>query len=156
TKIKEMVKEQIKSALASPRQLLRIALVSVIETSKQNPDKFQALRYNMPSSKAVETSLSQSSKVDGQDEQYLYRYANNDDNCEFLLDEAEQLYNKMLEDLANMCIDKTAAEEKNNTESASHSFQSISQLPDAQVEFRLGFYSYKGQASRPNFSAIDN
>ena len=53
----------------------------------------------MPSSKAVETSLSQSSAADNQNEQHLYQYAKNDDNCEFLLDEAEQLYNKMLEDL---------------------------------------------------------
>jgi hypothetical protein len=127
--------------------------VSIIETSKQNPDKFQALRYNMPSSKALETSLSQSSKVDGQGEQYLHRYPNNDDNCTFLIDEAEQLCNKMLEDLANICINKTAAEEKINTESALHSFQPITQLFDVEVGCRSGFISYRGQAYHPRFSA---
>jgi hypothetical protein len=81
------------------------------------------------------------------------RISNNDDNCEFLLDEAELLYNKMLED---MTIDMIAAEEKNNTESALHSFQSMTQLSDAQVEFRFGFYSYSGQAFRPSFDSTKN
>jgi chromosome segregation ATPase len=71
--IKEMVKEQIESVLASPRQLLRLALVSMIESSRKNPSMFQALHYNMPSTRAVILQRSFLRSDDNREEQHPNR-----------------------------------------------------------------------------------
>jgi hypothetical protein len=46
-----------------------------------------------------------------------------------LLDEAKQLYNRMIEASMNMC---TISEMTDNTESSSHSLQPLMELPDVQ------------------------
>jgi hypothetical protein len=106
--IKEMVKEQIESVLAAPRQLLRLALASMVESSRKNPSIFQALYYNMPSTRAVIVQRSFLQSVDDREEQQPNQYVNNgDDACEkLLLDQAELIYNQMLENIANTCINK--------------------------------------------------
>jgi hypothetical protein len=59
-------------------------------------------------------------------DQYLYQYTSEYDTSEnILLDEAEQLYNKMIE----AC---TISEMTDNTESSSHSLQPLMELPDVQ------------------------
>jgi hypothetical protein len=108
TKIKEMVKEQFEGALASPRQLLKLALVSMIESSRKNPSMFQALHYNMPTTRAAVVQRSFFQSGGSIEEQHQNQLVNNyDDACEkLLLGQAELIYDKMLEDFANICINK--------------------------------------------------
>jgi hypothetical protein len=131
TIVKKMVKEQIESALASPRQLLRLALASMIESSRKNPSIFQALRYNMASTKTVILQRSFLQSGNSREEQNPNQNVNNEDTCEkLLLDQAELIYNQMLEDIGNTCINQIT----NDTESSQpSSLQSPEELFDAQI-----------------------
>ena len=114
TKIKGMVKEQIEGALSSPKQLLRLALTSMMESSRKNPGLFQALHYNMPSTRAVITQQSFLQSGESQEERLSNQYVKNDSACEILLlEQAELIYNQMLENSANTCINQII----NDTES---------------------------------------
>jgi hypothetical protein len=133
TLIKEMVKKQIENALASPRQLLRLAIMSMIESSRKNPSMFQALRYNMPSTRAVIVQQSFLQSGDAREEQHSNQYVNNDgDVCEkLLLDQAQLIYNQMLEDMANTYINKIV----NDTESLRpSSIQPLKERSDLQYD----------------------
>jgi hypothetical protein len=130
-KIKEMVKEQIESGLASPGQLLRLALLSMIESSRINPSVFRALQYNMPSTRAAIVQRSFLQSLDSREIQHSNQNRNNDGACEkLLLDQAEGIYNQMLEDLANNCINKIA----NDTESPQSSSLISPEVLDAQYD----------------------
>jgi hypothetical protein len=109
-KIKEMVKEQIETnSLASPGQLLRLALLSMIESSRRNPSVFRALQYNMPSTRAAIVQRSFLQPLDSRKNQHSNQNGNNDDTCEkLLLDQTELIYNQMLEVFTNACITKIA------------------------------------------------
>jgi hypothetical protein len=133
TKIKEMVKEQFEGALASPRQLLKLALVSMIESSRKNPSIFQALHYNMPTTKAGVALRSFLQSGNSREEQNPNQNVNNeDDACEkLLLDQAELIYNQMLEDFANTCINKIANDPKSPQ---STSLQSPKELSDPHCD----------------------
>ena len=58
--IKQIVKQKIESIVCDPRRLLKIALASLFESSREHPGKFQALYYNMPSPLSMEQILSES------------------------------------------------------------------------------------------------
>lgn len=118
-KIKQIVREEIESIMSHPRRLLGFALASIFESSRKHPGKLQALYYNMPATRTLGRLSLHSPIGDRQDEQYLTHHLNNDDNFEeLLLDEAEQAYNRMVEELTGMCVDRI----ENGTESSSASF----------------------------------
>jgi len=115
TKIIEMAKEQIESAMASsPRQLLKLALASMVASSRKNPSMFQAMHYNMPSTRVIVAQRSFLQSGDILEEQHPNLYVSNDEGaCEkLLLDRAELIYNQMLEEFANTCINKIANDTK--------------------------------------------
>jgi hypothetical protein len=91
-KIKETIKREVSYVLKDPRQLLRIALISLIITSRKDPNKFHALYYNMniPPRALMEQALSVSSdniQLNHDDEDYE----------KVLLTESEILYNKIID-----------------------------------------------------------
>jgi hypothetical protein len=100
-------------------------LASIFESARKHPGKLQALYYNMPSTLSEVRSLSQSSI--SQNEQSSHYEYNEDPVEKLLLDEAEQLYNKIVEAYANKCINEIT----NDTESSSQTSQ-ILQVPDVQ------------------------
>jgi predicted transcriptional regulator len=103
-KIKQMIKQEIESIISNPRRLLQFALVSIFESSRKHPGKLHAMYYNMPTIRTMERSKGDSHHQDIQYEQYSYQHTNEYDTCEnILLDEAEQLYNRMIEESMNMC-----------------------------------------------------
>jgi predicted transcriptional regulator len=129
-KIKQMIKQEIESIISNPRRLLQFALVSIFESSRKHPGKLHAMYYNMPTIRTIERSKGDSHNQDIQYEQYPYQNTNEYDTCEsILLDEAEQLYNRMIEASMNMY---TISEMTDNTESSSHSLQPLMGLPDVQ------------------------
>lgn len=113
----QIVKQEIESVISNPRILLRLALASLFETSRKHPGKFQALYYNMPSHLSVEQILSISQNAS------MYEY-NENEGEKWLLDEAEQSYNRIVDAITNHCIDGMP----NDVESPSQ----ISQVPDMQ------------------------
>jgi hypothetical protein len=107
-KIKQMIKREIESIISNPRRLLRFALVSVFESSRRHPGKLHAMYYNMPT---IITKGLKSSEIS------IYKDAAADYNsCKnLLLDEAEQLYNRMIDE----CTTIRGNEMVNNSESSS-------------------------------------
>jgi hypothetical protein len=100
-KVKQAATQAIESVISNPRRLLRIALTSLFASSRKHPGKFQALYYNISSPYlTMEQILSQLSI--GQDvNKYIY---NENKDEKFLLDEAEQTYNSIVDGIANQCI----------------------------------------------------
>lgn len=124
-KVKQMIKQEIESIISIPRRLLQFALLSIFESSRKHPGKLQAMYYNMPTLGIVRRSSSTNAIVDSH-EQYLSEYTNEYDTWEkLLLDEAEQLYNRMIEESINMY---TINEMINNTESSTHSLPPLTEL----------------------------
>jgi hypothetical protein len=115
-KIKETIKQEILYTLKNPRQLVRIALISLILSSRKDPNNFHALYYNMniPPEALLAQALSVSSDnielktqnhIPSTDEQ------NSSSNCcdevdyeKILLAESEILYNKIIDIVINKTI----------------------------------------------------
>jgi hypothetical protein len=100
-KIKETIKREVSYILKDPRQLLRIALISLIISSRKDPNIFHALYYNMniPPRALVEQALSVSSdniQLDHDDDEANYE--------KVLLTESEILYNKIIDIVINKTI----------------------------------------------------
>jgi hypothetical protein len=72
-KIKQTIKREVESTLADHRQLLKLALVSLIESLRKDPRKFHALYYKMYSCSA-KSSPSSSSATTGYGGQEQYNH----------------------------------------------------------------------------------
>jgi predicted transcriptional regulator len=118
-KIKQMIKQEIECILLNPRRLLQFAIVSVFESSRKHPGKLHPMYYNMPT---MTTKGLKSEMAINQD-------AADYNTCEnLLLDEAEQLYNRMIEECMTICSNEMA----NNSESSSpRSLQPLGELSEA-------------------------
>ena len=156
-------KEQRKAleALADRRRLLRMAIQSVIELLRLDPQKFHAIYYN----------------------QSIIQPENNE---EPILVEAERLYGKMLENITNKIVinlnennssisfpQKESSEQNSDDMLMPSAFSytkeectlsdpedqvierdSIKERPDLPAAgHRMKFYPYSGQAWHPNFDA---
>jgi hypothetical protein len=102
TKIRQTVRQEIESIVSNPRRLLAAALASLFESSRKHPGKLQALYYNMSSPLSVEQLLLQPSY----NSQSLSPHGYNETE-KLLLDEAEQIYNNIVNAISNRCIDET-------------------------------------------------
>lgn len=134
-KIKQMIQQEIESIITNPRRLLQFALASIFESTRKHPGRLQAMYYNMPTIRTMGRSSStnaigDSPYQDNQYEQYLSEYAREYDAWEnMLLNEAEQLYNRMIGESMNMCSNEMTS----NTESSLHqSMQPLAEPPEVQ------------------------
>ena len=102
-KFKQMVKQEMENnVLQQPRSLLRIAIASIFESQRKNPEKLLALYYNISPTLSVEQLLSQSSISGNQSNPT--QFAHNNDSLEnLILDEAEQCYNRIVEAYVDKC-----------------------------------------------------
>ncbi len=108
--ISELYK-QMKSAGMNPehvmaipvRQLLRFAVASIFESGRKHPGKFHAMYYHMSTAEIqsmLRTSIGRNDHNSSQD-------GNNQDTPEkILLDEAEQVFNKLIDNITGKCIDE--------------------------------------------------
>ena len=116
---------------------MKFAILSIFESLRKDPRKFYALYNNMSSSSSAKSPSSSSSpKTTGIQQQHDYvpfmneQYLpiidySNEVICEkILLDESEELYDKMVEDLTNKTINDTAS----NSE-----LSSLSLLPRKEI-----------------------
>ena len=111
-KIRYAAKQAVKSVLLDSRQLLKFAILSVIESLRADPIKFDFLIHGMPSTLTISKSTIKDhpgSKV----KPFSY-YSNPNSYAETLkeaiMKEAANLYEKMLEEFTNETIANTAAD----------------------------------------------
>jgi hypothetical protein len=128
--IKQTIKREVEIILTDRRQLLKFAILSIFESLRKDPRKFYALYNNMSSSSSAKSpSLSSSPKTTGYgsiQQQYDYVPFMNEQNlpiidysneeiCEkILLDESEELYDKMVQDLTNKTISDVASDSESS------------------------------------------
>jgi hypothetical protein len=113
-KIKDVVKKTVAHTLMKYRGVLKIAFRSVIDSCRSDPIKFNILYHNLPlATRTTETQLILSDPINlndnglSTDKQSLYQHCNKDSVFEkLLLDEAEQFFSKMVEDLTQVCISR--------------------------------------------------
>lgn len=119
-KIKENVKQKVENNLTNPKKLLRLTLLALIESLRSDTSKFQVLYYQMstetttmPIALSQSQSLtpsygSQNYSVSNMDEQYLSQDYNSPTSAfeNFVLNEAERLYDKLLDDSLNKVSNK--------------------------------------------------
>ena len=105
----------MKGILRNSRELLKLALVSITESIRNNPSKFNFLFDGMsssPSSITLPIDYSGSSQ-NYSPYPYTYKQYPSQDNytkvyTDTLLDEAEKLYSKMVKDFTNKTISDPA------------------------------------------------
>ncbi|MGA9169441.1 MAG: hypothetical protein WBZ20_04765, partial [Nitrososphaeraceae archaeon] len=104
-KIRKTVEEKVHSVLSDRKMLLRLALLSLTESMRKDPDKFNAFIFcdNKSSSSTTQTrgySQHYDTAPYGQQQQ---QYPSQD--CiDVLLEEAEKLYNKLVKELVDESI----------------------------------------------------
>jgi hypothetical protein len=102
--IRHIVKHDMESIPSKPQMLLRLALASLSE--RNNRGKLRALYYNTFPPLSVEQVLLYPAKC--QNEQRTNQFGYNEDSLErLLLDEAEQLFNRIAEASTRKCTNET-------------------------------------------------
>ena len=157
-KVKQAIQGEIEYVLADRRRLLRMAIQSVIELLRLDPEKFHSYYYNQPTIQPE-----------------------NDE--EPLLIEAERLYEKMLENISNKVVtdlsDDTSSvsssAQKESSEQNSDDMRTFAKeertLSDTEYKgieknlfkerndvlsagHRMISFPYRGQAWHPNFDTV--
>jgi hypothetical protein len=103
-KIRNAVEEKVHSVLSDRKMLLKLALLSLTESMRKDPDKFNAFVFcdNKSSSPTTQTrgySQYYDTVPYGQQQQYPSQ-----DYIEVLLEEAEKLYNKLVKEFVDESI----------------------------------------------------
>jgi hypothetical protein len=98
-KIRKTVEEKVVSILSDAKPLLRIALLSLVESIREGPDRYSSLIYHNTSPPADYISQYYSSDSYGQQQQHPSQ-----DYIDVLIQEAEKLYNKLAKELGDESI----------------------------------------------------
>lgn len=113
----ELVNQTVKQSLTSHRYILKAAFLSVIDSCRRDPTKFNILYHNLPSS-ATTTSTplaefnmtlpydSSGLSPDEQHPYYQHKNANDVAYWKFLVDEAEQFFSRKIKELEQVCINQ--------------------------------------------------
>jgi hypothetical protein len=107
-KVKENIKREVEDTLTNSKKLIRLALLTLIESSRKDIDKFRLLCYQMSTdtmvigpSQPVTLSLSgdQNYSISNMNEKQFQDYNDPTEAFQnFVLDEAEKLYDKLIDD----------------------------------------------------------
>jgi hypothetical protein len=113
-KIRFMAKQTVKSALSDNRQQLKYAVLSIIDSMRADPIKFNSLIHGTP----LPLTISKPTIIDytGGSRNYhtnLFSHYSNQNGydeilAEVLVNEATKLYKKMVEDFTNQTISNAA------------------------------------------------
>jgi hypothetical protein len=105
-KIRNTVEEKVISILSDKKTLLKLALLSLTESMRKDPDKFNAFIFcdNKSSSSTTQTrGYSQYYDTVRYGQQQRQQYSSQD--CiDMLLEEAEKLYNKLAKELVDESV----------------------------------------------------
>ena len=124
-KIRKTVEEKVISILSNSKMLLKLALLSLTESMRKDPDKFNAFIFcdNKSSSSTTQTrgySQYYDTVPYGQQQQQY----SSQDCIDVLLEEAEKLYNKLVKEL----VDKSISDYASNISSSLPLLQSSNKL----------------------------
>ena len=117
-KVQFVAKQTVRSALSDSRQLLKFALLSIIESIRADPNKFNSLTHQMSSTMGI--SKSTIKNHEGSSNYYAtpYSYYNHnsyaDNLIEIIVNTATSLYGKMVKDFANQTMTNAAASTDSN------------------------------------------
>jgi hypothetical protein len=115
--IKEFISQTVEQRLANQRHILALALLSVIDSCRLDPIKFNVLYHNLSSDAITkETGLAKFDMIDQFNHGYstndplCYQHDNANDNAywKVLLDTAEQFFNIMIRELEQVCVNRLA------------------------------------------------
>jgi hypothetical protein len=104
-KIKKTVEEKVQSILSDQKMVLKLALLSLIESMRKDPDKYSRLIYHNTPSAANYNSQCYDTDSYGQQQQQYPSHAYTD----MLLEEAEKLYNKLTKEIGDEIISDYAS-----------------------------------------------
>jgi hypothetical protein len=111
-KIKQTVEEKVKSVLTDSKLLLQLALASVIEALRRNPETCNSVLYNISNNT---TSASYGSNYlslmspGRKQQQQPFAYISDDSYTALILEETEKLYNQLTTELTNRIIAAAAS-----------------------------------------------
>jgi hypothetical protein len=113
-RIKELVRQTVEESLRNKRYMLEIATLSVIESCRKDPAKFNILYHNLSSDgtslelRPGEHNSEQYRFVFSPDEELYHKHNNANDivYLKFLVDEAKQFFNGWIKELEQVCIDR--------------------------------------------------
>ena len=98
-KIRKTVEEKVDSVLSDRKILLKLALLSLTESMRKDPDRYISLIYHNTFSTADYSGQYYSTDSYGQQQQHPSQ-----DYIDMLIQEAEKLYNKLAKDLEDESI----------------------------------------------------
>src|SRR6476620_11504384 len=114
-RIKELVKQTVGQSLANHRHVLSLALLSVIDSCRRDPIKFNVLYHNLSADAVTkETGIAEFGMID----RYNYGLSTNDQLCyqhedsndvaywKVLVDAAEKSFNTMIKELEQVSINR--------------------------------------------------
>ena len=141
-KVQFVAKQTVRSALSDSRQLLKFALLSIIESLRADPIKFNSLTHQMSStigiSKSTMTDYAGSSSGYHTDPfSYSANQSGYDETlAEVLVSEAAILYKKMVKDFTNQAITTVAADSSTNVKASTIYLDEQTDHTQASLAFR--------------------
>ena len=125
-KIERIVEDRVHSTLSHSKVLLKYTLLSLVESMRKAPAKYNSLIYNeiYPSTSTTVYGSQYFAAFDtyGQQQQFQSTEYYNEACIEMLVNEAEKVFNK----LTRKCIDGSIADYATSTTSSLRSLQSPS------------------------------
>jgi hypothetical protein len=98
-KIRNTVEEKVHSVLSDRRMLLKLALFSLPESIRKDPDKYSPLIYNISSSSTTSVTADYNGQYHAAS--YGQQQYTSQDYIDVLLDEADNLFNKLSKEIAD-------------------------------------------------------
>jgi hypothetical protein len=107
--IKKAVEEKVHGTLSNGKMLLKLAILSVVETIRNNPDKFSSLLYRNAPSSTTEYSGRYYGYYMYEQKYASYNHDGEASVAKILEEEAEKLYNKLAKEMVDEIINDYAS-----------------------------------------------
>jgi hypothetical protein len=106
--IQKTVEEKVHGILSDGKMLLKLAVLSLVESIRNNPDKYSSLLYrNAPSSTTEYSGQYYGSCL--YEQTYMSYHHDGEGSGAMLIEEAEKLYNKLAKELSDEIISDCAS-----------------------------------------------
>jgi len=107
--IRNTVEEKVLGTLSNGKMLLKLALLSLVESIRNNPGKYSSLLYHNVSSSTTDYSSQYYESYMYKQKQYTSYNNDGEGSGALLIEEAEKLYNKLAKELPDEIINVYAS-----------------------------------------------
>jgi hypothetical protein len=107
--IRNTVEEKVLGTLSNGKMLLKLALLSLVESIRNNPGKYSSLLYHNVSSSITDYSSQYYESYMYKQKQYTSYNNDGEGSGAMLIEEAEKLYNKLAKELPDEIINDYAS-----------------------------------------------